>query len=121
MPDDRADRHQRGEAADRRGEGSKHALLGAGVAIVGVERVADEAAVAGLVGLPAAEEPDLALELHRRGGHQRNAKASERIADDQPRREIVAAVDDEVMAGEQRFGIVGGQPLLGSPRPRHAD
>ena len=78
-----------------------------------VERVADEAAVAGLVGLPAAEEPDLALELHGGGGHQGNAKPSERVADNKPGREIVAAVDDEVVARQQRFCILAGKPALG--------
>ena len=51
---------------------AEHAQLGAGVAIVGVERVADEAAVAG----PAAEQGDLALELLGGGGDQRNAEGT---------------------------------------------
>ena len=96
--DDGADRHQRREAADGRRQRAEHAQLGAGVAIVGIERVADEAAIAGLVRLPAAEQRDLALELGRRRGDQRDAERVQRVADDQPRREIVAAVDDQVMA-----------------------
>ena len=58
-PDDPIDREQRGETADRCGQRAEHAQLGAIVAIVGVERVADEAAIARL----RTEQPDLALEL----------------------------------------------------------
>ena len=68
---DRADRDERGEAADGAGQRAEHAKLGAGVAIVGVEGVADEAAVAGA----AAEQRDLALELLRGGGEQGDAEA----------------------------------------------
>ena len=60
---DGADRKQGGEASDGRRERAKHAKLGAGIAIVGVERVADEAAVAGA----RPEQGDLALELLRCG------------------------------------------------------
>ena len=52
IPTISADREQRGEAADRRGQRAEHAKLGAIVAIVGIERIADEAAVAG----PGAEQ-----------------------------------------------------------------
>ena len=62
---DRADRLQRGEAAGDARHRAEHALLGAGVAILGVERVADEAAIAGPVRLPAAERADLRLEAAR--------------------------------------------------------
>ena len=68
--------------------------LGAGVAIVGVERIADEAAVAGTP----AKQRDLALELLGSGRDERDAEPDRRIADDKPGREIVGAVDDEVVA-----------------------
>ena len=103
--DDRADRQQRGEIADRAGQRAEHAQLGAGVAIVGVERVADEAAVAGL----AAEQRDLPLELLRRGGDQRDAEPDRGVADHQPGREIVGAVDDQVMARQDGVGIVAAR------------
>ena len=74
--DDRADRDQRGEAADGAGQRAEHAKLGAGVAIVGIERVADEAAVAGR--RSAAEQRDLALELLRGGGEQGDAERESR-------------------------------------------
>ena len=79
------------------GQRAEHAQLRAIVAIVGVERIADEAAVAG----PAAEQADLPLELHCGGGHERDAEPHAGIADRQPGREIVAAVDHQVMAGKQ--------------------
>jgi hypothetical protein len=66
------DRDQGAEASRGRCDRPEDALLGAGVAIVGVERIADEAAVAGRVGLPAAKQPDLGLELHRGGGDERD-------------------------------------------------
>jgi len=44
---DKADREQGGETPDCRGQRAEHAEFGAGVAIVGVERIADETAVAG--------------------------------------------------------------------------
>ena len=42
-----SDGQQRRETADRAGQRAEHAQFGAGVAIVGVERIADEAAIAG--------------------------------------------------------------------------
>ena len=65
---------KRGEAADRRGQRAEHAELGAIVAIVGVERIADEAAIAGL----GAEQPDLPLELHRGGRNAAECRARRR-------------------------------------------
>ena len=56
------------------GHRAEHAQLRAGVAILGVEGVADEAAIAGLVRLPAAEGADLRLELADRGGDERDAR-----------------------------------------------
>ena len=79
------------------GQRAEHAKLRAIVAIVGVERIADEAAIAGL----RPEQPDLSLELDRGGGKQRNAERHAGVADRQARREIVAAVDHQIMTGEQ--------------------
>ena len=67
---DQADREQSGEAADGRGQRAEHAEFSAGIAIVGVERITDETAVAGL----GAEQRDLALKLLRGGRKQRHAE-----------------------------------------------
>ena len=64
------DGQQGSVAADRARERAEHAQLGAGIAIVGIERIADEAAIAGTP----SEQRDLALELLGSGGNQRNAE-----------------------------------------------
>ena len=66
---------QRGEMAGRGGQRAEHAQFRASVAILGVERIADEAAIAGLRRLPAAEQADLALELAGGGGDQAECAA----------------------------------------------
>ena len=91
------------------GQRAEHPELGAIVAILGVERVADEAAVAG----PGAEQPDLALELHRRRRQQRNAELNAGVADREPSGEIVAAVNHQIVAGEQLVGIVRHRSVAG--------
>src|SRR4051812_36574106 len=58
-----ANRFQGREAAGDAGHRAKHAKLGAGVAILGIEGVANEAAITGLALFPAAEGADLGLEL----------------------------------------------------------
>ena len=98
------------------GQRAEHAQFGAIVAFVAVEGVADEAAEAGL----AAEQADLSLELDRGGGNQWNAEADAGVADRQPGREIVAAVEDQIMAAEQLDGIAGVDPALARHAPRHA-
>src|SRR6476661_8765519 len=94
---DRVDREERSEAPDRSRQGPEHATLRAIVAIIAVERIADEAAVAWL----GAEQPDLTLKLHGRCGNERNPKPDASVADREPSREIVAAVDDEIVVGEE--------------------
>lgn len=47
------------------------------------------------------------LELADRGGDQRDSKAQRRVRDGEARGEIVGAVEDRVMPGEQRAGIDG--------------
>ena len=95
--DDAVDRQQGREAADGRGQRAEHAKLRAIVAILGIEGIADKAAIAGL----RAEQPDLALELDRGGGNERHAETDAGVADGQAGREIVASVDHQVMTGEQ--------------------
>ena len=53
----------------------------------------------------------LTLELPDCRGNERNAQLCRHIIDDQPRREIVAAIDDNVRVAQQSLGIVGVQPL----------
>jgi hypothetical protein len=101
--DDRVDREQRRESSDRCGKGAEYAQLRAIVAILSVERVADEATVAGL----RAEQTDLPLELNRRGRDQRDAESDARIADGQPGREIVASVDDSPWPASRSAALLG--------------
>ncbi len=70
-----AHRFQRRERAREPGHRAEHAQFRAGVAIVRVEGVADEAAIAGLVRLPAAPGADLHLELADRRRDERDAGA----------------------------------------------
>ena len=105
-----SDNQQRGKAADGQRQRPKHAKLRAIVALIAVKGVADEAAKAGL----AAEQPDLALELNSRRRHQRNAEADAGIADRQPGREIIAAIEHKVMTGKQLGGIANVNPALAS-------
>jgi len=106
--DNAVNRQQRSEAADGGGQRSEHAELSAIVAVVRVERVPNEASVARL----RPEQADLSLELHGRGRQQRDAERDARIADCEPRREIVASVDDEVVSAEQIFRGTRPNPLL---------
>ena len=63
--DDGLDCHECREMTSRRDQRAEDAKLRAIVAIVGVERIADEAAVAGTIRFPTAPQADLRLE--RRG------------------------------------------------------
>jgi len=64
-PDDRIDRQKGRETSDRGRERSQHAQIRAIIAIFGIERIADETAIAG----PGPKQADLTLELDR-GGRQ---------------------------------------------------
>ena len=57
-PDDSLNCHERGEMTSRPDQRTEHTELGAIVTIVGIEGVADEAAVAGAVAFPAAPQTD---------------------------------------------------------------
>lgn len=63
---DLTDCFKRGEATGDAAHRAEHAKPRAGVAILGIECVTDEAAVAGPVLFPATERPDLRLELPNR-------------------------------------------------------
>src|SRR5688572_17516489 len=110
--DELADRLHRRPAAGDADHRAEHAKLRAAVAILGVERVADEAAVAGSVWLPAAERADLGLELADRGRDQREMRARAMVGHDQAGREIVAAVEHQVDAGEQIRDVPRAEPRV---------
>ena len=102
------DRKKCREASDRRGQRSQHPEFRAIVTILGIECVPHEAAIAGAK----AKEAHLALELHGSSRHEGNSQVDAGIADGKPRREIVAAVDDQVVAFNEPCGIVGADALL---------
>src|SRR5688572_29220543 len=108
---DGADRLHRRPASGEAGERAEHAQLGAAVAILGIEGVADEAAIAGLVRLPAAKGADLRLELADRRGDERDPRCRGAVGNREPGREIDAAVEDEVGAVEELRHIVRPEPL----------
>ena len=118
---DRPDRLQRRPAAGEPGHRAEHAELGAGVAILGVERVADEAAIAGLVGLPAAKRADLRLELADCGRDQRHLGGRAPVGHGEPGGEIVAAIEHQIDPGEKRADIGDIEPRGNRLDLRHLD
>lgn len=106
--DDGVDRQHGGKCTDSRGKRAQNALLGARIAVVSIERVADEASITGL----GTKQPDLSLKLHRRRRQQWNAEPHAGVTDGKSRGEIVAAVDHQAMIADQVWSIVGVQPLL---------
>ncbi len=105
---DEVERKERCKTADRRRKSSEDSELRTIVAIISVERVPDEAAVAGF----RAKHPDLPLELDRSSRNQWKAQSDARIADGKARRKIVAPVDHQVMVADQLRGIFCIDPLL---------
>ena len=96
------DRLHCAKAADHPGHGAKYAIGSAGVAILGVEGVADPAAIAGLAWEMPGEVADLALEATERGAGQGHARADAGVGHGEAGREIVAAVEDQIGAREER-------------------
>ena len=95
------------------GERAKHALLGAGVAIVGVERISDKAAVTWLVWLPSTKTARAALGtglllLISKANREAHARAWFIV---QPCCEIITSIQDQVMPYEQAGGVVGAEPF----------
>ena len=86
----------RGKAAHQAAHRAEYALCRAVVAIIGVVRVADEAAIAGAVGMPAGEGTDLAVELTDGGTNQRDLSRKAEVVHDQACGKIIAAVDNDV-------------------------
>ncbi len=64
-------------------------------------RIANEAAVAGLVRLPPTKRADLAVKLANRRRNERHSRGDAKVIDDQPRRKIIATVDHNINAVEQ--------------------
>jgi hypothetical protein len=108
---DPIDGKQSRKAADRGGKRAEHAELRAIVAIVRIECIADEATIAGM----RSEQPDLSLELDCRRRDERRAQLYAGVADRQARREIIAAVDDDIVAVEQGGRIVAVDAFLNGP------
>ena len=84
------------KAAHQAAHRAEYTLCGAVVAIIRIMRVANEAAVAGAVGVIAGEGADLAVELADSSADQRDFCGEAEVIDDQPRSEIIAAVDHYV-------------------------
>ena len=105
---DLPDREEGRKCPDYPAYRSQDSTFSAVVAVVIVEGVADEASITGLVLLPAAEEGDLPLELRGGRGHESNVEARRGVRHDEPCREIVAPVDNNVVTGEdvRRIGHV---------------
>ena len=99
---DYADCLHRGEAAHQANHRAEDTDFGAAIAVIGVMRVANEAAVAGLIGLPSTKRTDLAVELANRRRNERHARGDAQVIDDQPRRKIIASVDHDINTVEQR-------------------
>ena len=78
------DRLQRGKGADPSRHRAQHAVIGAGVAILGIEGIAEEAAVAGLARQVSGKGRDLALKPAHCGRKQRMPAAT--LASDTARR-----------------------------------
>ena len=74
-------------------------------------RIADEAAITWPVRVPSGKGADLAMKLRDGGRHQRHPGAGRGVGHDEPGREIVAPVDDQVDAVEQRRDTVRSHPL----------
>ena len=89
-------RLHRGEAAHQAAQRAEYALRRAVIAIIGVVRVADEAAVAGAVGMPAGEGTDLAVELTNCCTDQRDLSRKAEVVHDKACGKIIAAVDNDV-------------------------
>lgn len=104
----RVDGQKCSETSHCRGERAKDPKFCAIVAILCVERVPHETAVAGAM----AEQADLSLELDGGCRDQRNAQSDRGIADGQARGKIVAAINDEVVTFKEPRGILNANMLL---------
>lgn len=112
------DRLHRGEAAHQADHCAQDADFGAAITIISIMRIANKTAVARLAILPAAKRADLAVELANGGRNQRHLRRNAKIIDDQPRREIVAAVNHDINPFKQRKASHGCHPFA---NPLHRD
>ncbi len=98
---DHADCLHRGEAAHQADHRAENADFGAAITVVGIMRVANEAAVAGLVRLPPTKRADLAVELANRRRNERHARCDAQVIHDQPCRKIIAPVNHDINTVKQ--------------------
>ena len=91
---------------------AQHAVLGAAVAVVGVEGVAHETAVARLIGQMPRKGANLALEAADRGAEQGHGGRDASVRHRQPGGEVIGPVQYEVGPCEQAAGIVAGYPQV---------
>lgn len=97
-----------GHEGDLADECAEDAIGGAGVAVGGIEGVAYEAAVTGVIRKVAREIGDLALEATHGGRREWDLRGDSGIGDGEAGGEIVAAVEDEGGRLEQRGGVFWG-------------
>ena len=90
--------------ADRRAQHAEHATLGARRHHAGRRRLGVEVAVVGSVVVP--EHADLAVEAVDRAPHVRLVQQHGRVVDQVAGGEVVGAVDDQVVAGEDVEHVV---------------
>ena len=104
------DRLHRRERADPACHRAQNAVLGAGVAIVCIEGIADETPIARVARQVARKGRDLSLETRHRRREQRDARVDAGIRNSQPRGEIVGSVEYEVGSGDDLRRGVGIDP-----------
>ena len=85
----------------------QHTHIGASIAIGGIERIADKAAVTGLIGQMPGKIGHLPLKPPQRRAGQRHTQRDTGIRHRQPRGEIVGAIQHHICPGQQISGIAG--------------
>ncbi len=119
--EDQLDRLARLQQADDAGQHAEHAGLRAVRRIFGGRRLGKQAAVARRVRRRAIEHADLTGEAMHRAVHERNLQLPGRGVEQVARREIVGAIDDDIVSADQRFDIPGAQALVARVDARRAD
>ena len=98
---DRTDRFHGRKASHQPDHRAQDAKFGAAVAIVGVVRITDEAAITGLVRLPATIGADLTMKLPNRSRNEWHSPSMTKIVHDQASPEIIAAIENNIDSVQQ--------------------